>query len=220
MTLQEAMSQRHTVRKFHNKPIPADIVQKLDQRVAENNAAHDLSIKLMTNDNGAIPGILRCLMTKGVNNYFLLAGPDTPDVDEKLGYCSADLMLYAQTLGLNTWWVGGMFNKANAKKHTDAGSKAIGAVIVGYGQVQGVPHTSKTEVEVSSYDGSAPDWFHAGVQAALLAPTGMNRQAFTVTGSGNQVSMTYPDVSFAGADLGICKYHFELGAGKENFTWA
>ena len=24
----------------------------------------------------------------------------------KLGYSSADLMLYAQTLGLNTWWIG------------------------------------------------------------------------------------------------------------------
>ncbi|MCD8131830.1 MAG: nitroreductase [Lachnospiraceae bacterium] len=219
MTLKEAMKQRHTVRKYKDTPLPADIVEKLNDRVAQNNKDHGLNIKLITNDGGAIPGALKLMMTKGVNNYFILAGPDKPDVDETLGYCSADIMLYAQTLGLNTWWVGGMYSKSNAKKHAGDGNKVIGVVVVGYGQEQGVPHKSKSADEVSSYDGAAPDWFKAGVEAALLAPTAMNHQSFTIKGSGNRVSMTYPDISFAGADLGISKYHFELGAGKDNFVW-
>ncbi len=219
MNLQEAMTKRHTVRKYQNKPLPAEIVNKLRERAAQNNEQYGLNLKLMTDNGGAIPGVLKLLMTKGVKNYFILAGPDTPDADEKIGYCSADLMLYAQTLGLNTWWVGGMYSKSNANKNTDPGTKAIGVLVVGYGQEQGAPHKSKTYDEVASYTGNAPDWFKAGVDAALLAPTGMNRQEFTVKGHDGKVSMTCPDVAFAAADLGICKYHFELGAGKDNFDW-
>ncbi|MCD7812982.1 MAG: hypothetical protein LUH20_02835 [Lachnospiraceae bacterium] len=47
----------------------------------------------------------------------------------------------------------------------------------------------------------------------------MNKQAFTIKGKGNQVSMTCANGSYSGADLGIGKYHFELGAGKDNFEW-
>lgn len=39
-------------------------------------------------------------------------GDDSPELEEKLGYSGADLMLYAQTLGLNTWYVGGMFDRS------------------------------------------------------------------------------------------------------------
>ncbi|MCD7713251.1 MAG: nitroreductase [Firmicutes bacterium] len=221
MTLQEAMSARHTVRKYKNEAIPQDIVNKLNARIAENNKKYGLNIQLLTNNREALPGILGGTMSKNVNNYMILAGPDKTSTDEKLGYSSADLMLYAQTLGLNTWWVGGMYSKKNARKNSDAPKDAriIGVVVVGYGMEQGVPHKSKSASEVSSYDGEAPDWFKAGVEAALLAPTGMNRQEFTIKGSGKEVTMTCPKVSFAAADLGICKYHFELGAGKDNFTW-
>ena len=37
MDLREAMKTRHMVRKYTDKPIPTDIVQKLNERVAENN---------------------------------------------------------------------------------------------------------------------------------------------------------------------------------------
>lgn len=46
---------------------------------------------------------MRLTMAKNVREYFLMAGPDAPDLDERLGYAGADLMLYVQTLGLNTW---------------------------------------------------------------------------------------------------------------------
>ena len=32
--------------------------------------------------------------------------------------------------------------------------------------------------------------------------------------------MTCDNGVFSGVDLGIGKYHFELGAGRENFDWA
>ena len=82
-------------------------------------------------------------------------------------------------------------------------------------QFDGTPLT-----QVSSYEGEAPEWFNNGVQAALLAPTALNMQAFTITGKGNTVSLTYKGGPMSGIDKGIVKHHFELGAGKENFEWA
>ncbi|MCC8075065.1 MAG: nitroreductase [Clostridiales bacterium] len=222
MTLQEAMSARHKVSKYKDTPLSADVVRKLNDRIEAQNQEYGLNMQLVTESKDAMPGVIAALMSKGVKNYIILAGPDTPDVDEKLGYSSADLMLYAQTLGLNSWWIGGMYSRKNAKKNSKAGdnAKIIGIVVVGYGQDQGAPHKSKAASDVSSYEGNAPEWFKAGVSAVLLAPTAMNKQAFTIKGKGNQVSMTCDNGSYSGADLGIGKYHFELGAGKDNFEWA
>lgn len=107
MDMKQAMKERHMVRKYTDEPIPEDIVEKLNHRVRENNEQYGLSIKLMTNDDSAVPGVIKLILAKGVNNFFIMAGPD--GADELCGYCGADLMLYAQTLGLNTWWVGGTY---------------------------------------------------------------------------------------------------------------
>lgn len=173
MTLQEAMCVRHKVSKYKDKPLSADIVRQLDDRIKVQNQKYGLKMQLFTECKDAMPGIIAALMSKGVKNYIILAGSNAPGIDEKLGYSSADLMLYAQTLGLNTWWIGGMYSRKNAKKNINAGedTKIIGIVVVGYGENQGVPHKSKAASEIASYEGTAPEWFKAGVSATLLAPT-------------------------------------------------
>lgn len=219
MTMKEAMQARHTVRTYTDKPLPDDIIEKLNERIRENNEKSGLDIKLITGDPGAFDTLYNMILAKGVKNYFIMCGDDTTELDEKCGWCGADLMLYAQTLGLNTWWVSSTFNR---KKTADAagGKKIVGIIAVGYGQTQGVPHKSKKAQKVSSYEGDAPPWFKEGVAAALLAPTAINRQAFFIKGKGSKVSITCNNGIYTGADLGLVKYHFELGAGKENFEWA
>ena len=216
MDMKQAMKERHMVRKYTDEPIPEDIVEKLDRRVRENNEQYGLSIKLMTNDDSAVPGVIKLILAKGVNNFFIMAGPD--GADELCGYCGADLMLYAQTLGLNTWCVGGTYNRKGAQKKIE-GAKPVGIIAVGYGQTQGVPHKTKTAEQVSSYDGEAPQWFKNGIEAALLAPTALAKQAFTIKGKGNKVSISCDNGIFIGVDTGLVKYHFELGAGKNCFEW-
>ena len=221
MTIKEAVKQRHMVRKFTDKPIPADLAELLNARIAENNAAHGLNLKLVTGNSAGIGGMAKMLLTKTVHSYIVLAGKDRADLDEKLGYCGADLCLYAQTLGLNTWWVGGMFSGKGAMKHLETKDVRVNGVIaIGYGQTQGVPHKSKTAAEISQYNGAAPQWFLDGVEALLCAPTALNKQPYMVRGDGDRVSLTAGEGHFAGIDLGIGKYHFEVGAGKENFEWA
>ena len=216
--MKQAMRQRHTVRKFTSKSLSAELISQLNDRVRANNERFGLAISLKVGDESVLPGALKLFFAKGVRNYFVLAGSDRPGLDEDLGYASADLMLFAQTLGLNTWWIGGTFSRKNVEQAVP-GKKVIGIVVVGFGATPGTARKSKTAAEVSSYEGPEPQWFADGVQAALLAPTALNKQCFRIAGAGNKVSITENGGAFSGADVGIVKYHFELGAG-DAFEWA
>lgn len=220
MTIKEAIKERHMVRQYTDKTIPTDIVESLNARITENNKKYNLHLALVVGNSDGIGSMAKLLLSKTVNNYIVLAGVDAPNLDEKLGYCGADLILYAQTLGLNTWWVGGMFNGKGALKNLNNKNVRVNGVIaIGYGKTQGVPHRSKTAAEISRYNGKTPQWFVDGVDALLYAPTALDKQPYVVSGDGNKVSISAGNGHFSDIDLGIGKYHFEVGAGKENFEW-
>lgn len=218
MTLEEAMKERHTVRKYTDKEIPVSIVSELEAVIQKNNDTYGLAMELRINDTSAFNTIIKLILAKGVKNFLILSGPDTTNLDEKLGYCGADFMLHAQTLGLNTWWVGGTFNRGKLNSNAN-GNRVIGVIAVGYGATQGKPHKSKSYPDIASFEGEAPKWFQNGIEAALLAPTALNKQEFSITGKKNKVNISCDNGIFTGADLGLVKYHFELGAGKDNFQW-
>ncbi len=221
MTIQEAMRTRHTVRRYTNRKLPGEVLKQLHERVRKNNAEHGLAMSLVTENSDAFGPALRLFLAKGVRNYVILAGKEGPGLDERLGYCGADVMLFAQTLGLNSWWVGGTYRRRGLQKNAaPEAEKILGLLAVGYGATQGVPHKSKRPEDIASYRGEAPEWFSRGVEAVLLAPTALNRQAFALQGEGRRVSMRCDSGVFSGVDLGIGKYHFEMGAGRENFDWA
>ena len=68
-------------------------------------------------------------------------------------------------------------------------------------------------------DGELPDWFRSGIEAAMLAPTARNQQKFLFILSGDTVKAENLGGFLSKIDLGIVKYHFEIGAGKANFKW-
>lgn len=73
MNIQEAMKQRHMVRKYQDKPIPSDIVSKLQKRLQQSNQTSGLYLTLVTGTNDGI-GAMAKLISKNVNNYIILAG--------------------------------------------------------------------------------------------------------------------------------------------------
>lgn len=97
--------------------------------------------------------------------------------------------------------------------------KLVILIAFGYGKTQGVSRKSKSAEAVSNITPESPAWFKAGVEAALLAPTGMNKQNFTLTYANGTVLAKAGLGPKTKTDLGIVKHHFELGAGKENFQW-
>ena len=58
-----------------------------------------------------------------------------------------------------------------------------------------------------------PDWFRAGVEAALLAPTAINQQKFEINlNEDGTVDFIDKGGVLSKIDIGIVKYNFEVGS--------
>ncbi len=90
----------------------------------------------------------------------------------------------------------------------------ICVLALGYGATQGVPHKSKAMSELCNLEDDMPEWFRKGMEAVLLAPTAMNRQNFFLTLNGEDVTFEVKESKYSKIDLGIIKYHFEVGSGS------
>ena len=226
MTLQEAITARHSVRKYIDKEIPADIVTALQDKIAEYNKVGNLNIQLVLNETRAFTGMLSYGSFSGVRNYFVMVGKKGADLDERVGYYGEQLVLLAQTLGLNTCWVGLSYRKVPEAYNVGKDEKLACMIALGYGETQGVSHKIKTIEQVSNASVLTPAWFKRGVEAALLAPTAVNQQKFSFeyVGMSNNRHLVrakkgFSMIGYTQMDLGIAKYHFEIGAGKNNFDW-
>lgn len=221
MTLQEAIRGRHSVRSYSDKKIEPEKLDELRKAMDECNREGGLHIQLVVDDPKAFDSRLAHYgKFSGVSNYFALIGPASAGLDERLGYYGERLALTAQTLGLNTCWVGMTFKKNPAVLKFNAGDKLRCVIALGYGASQGVAHKVKPFEKVARAEGEVPQWFRDGVNAALLAPTALNQQKFTFTlTKGNHVSAKAGWGFFTKIDLGIVKYNFEVGAGRKNFVW-
>ena len=226
MTLLEAISARHSVRKYIDKDIPADIIAALQEKVAECNKEGNLNIQLVQNETRAFTGMLSYGQFSGVKNYIVMLVKKSKDLDERVGYYGEQLVLYAQTLGLSTCWVGLSYRKVPDAYNVGKDEKLVCIIALGYGETQGVGHKIKSIEEVSNACDITPSWFKRGVEVALLAPTAVNQQKFSFeyVGMNNNrhqvkakkgISM----IGYTQIDLGIAKCHFEIGTGKENYIW-
>ena len=224
MTLQEAIKIRHSVRQYLDKPIEAEKINQLQTLIDESNREAGLHMQLVTNEPKAFAGgMAKYGKFSGISNYIAMVckkGDDTT-----LGFYGEKVVLLAQTLGLNTCWVGLTFKKQPDSYEVRDGEHLVCLVPVGYGANQGVQHPQKKSVDDVTEGKPYPDWFVRGVKAALLAPTAVNQQLFRfILHGGNKVeakkafSLTN-GMGYAPIDLGIAKCHFEIGAGKENFKW-
>ena len=227
MTIQEAIEARHSVRSYREQPLTEEIVKLLKGKIDELNREGQLHIQLILNEPRAFQGTLaKYGKFRGVNNYLVMAGKKSDDLDERVGYYGEQLVLYAQTLGLNTCWVGLSYSKVPGTYVLDESEKIACYIAIGYGETQGVSHKIKTVEQVSNASDITPSWFKRGVEAALLAPTAVNQQKFSfeyigISNNRHQVRAKkgFSMLGFTLMDLGIAKCHFEIGVGKENYEW-
>lgn len=220
MDIHEAIASRHSVRQYTDRPLDAETIAALQAEIDACNSAGDLHIQLVTNEPTAFSGgMARYGSFSGVKNYIALIGKRAPDLDERLGYYGERIVLKAQMLGLNTCWVALTYSKRKSRCEMRPGEKRVCVISLGYGRTQGVPHKSKPMASLCSAEGDMPTWFKAGMEAALLAPTATNQQRFLLTLCGDQVSAAATGGFYSKMDLGIVKYHFEIGAGRDRSLW-
>ena len=228
MTIKEAIVARHSVRAYKKQPLTEETVKKLEEKIAELNSKGHLHMQLVTNEPKAFQGTLaKYGKFREANNYIVVIGQKADDLDERVGYYGEHLVLFAQTLGLNTCWVGLSYSKVPGTYVLAEGEKIACYIAIGYGETQGVSHKIKTIQQVSNISDNTPAWFKKGVEAALLAPTAVNQQKFSFEYVGEKdgrpkvlAKKGFSLIGYTQMDLGIAKCHFEIGAGKDNFEWA
>ena len=229
MTLQEAIKARHSVRAYKEQPLSDADARALEVMIAKLNQEGRLHIQLIRNEPKAFLGpFARYGKFSNVTDYLVMAGVKADDLDDRIGYYGEQLVLFAQTIGLNTCWVGLSYTKIPGTYVLKEGEVIQAYISIGYGATQGVTHKIKRIDQVSNVSDDSPEWFRRGVEAALLAPTAINQQKFSFellpTEDGQLPRVLakrhFSLVGYTQMDLGIAKYHFELGAGKDNFSWA
>lgn len=216
MELIEAMKQRHSVRQYTDKKIDADILAELQAEIDACNKKGGLHIQLITNEPQAFDSFMAHYgKFSGVTNYIALVGKKSDKLDELCGYYGERLVLKAQQLGLNSCWVAMTYKKIPNAFKIDNGEKLTVVISLGYGKTQGVNHKIKSAEQVSNISAETPEWFKAGVEAALLAPTAMNQQKFKLTYADGKVTAKAGVGFYTKIDLGIVKYHFEVASGRK-----
>lgn len=221
MDMITAMKERHSVRSYKNEPIADELLAVLQDEIDDCNREGNLHIQLITNEPKAFDSFMAHYgKFSGVTNYIALIGKKGPDLEEKCGYYGERLVLKAQSLGLNSCWVAMTYKKIPGTFTLDAGEKLTVVIAIGYGKTNGVVHKSKAISAVSNVTANSPEWFKNGVEAALLAPTAMNQQKFTLTLNQNEVTAKAGMGFYAKTDLGIVKYHFEIGANSSEWHWS
>ena len=223
MELIEAIRQRHSVRRYTDQSIEPENVAVLRKAIDKYNSESGLNIQLVLEEPKAFASKLVTYgKFSGVKNYLVMAAPKGKEWEEKVGYYGEKLVLLAQTVGLNTCWVGLTYKKISGAFQLREGDIVHCEISLGYGADLGIQHPLKPMEKFYEADGEVPDWFKSGLEAALLAPTAVNQQKFKFILRDNNHVEARPLFSMIGytyIDLGIVKCHFEIGAGVESFTW-
>lgn len=214
-----AMENRHAVRAYDGeKKIEKEILDILSQKTDELNTESGLHIQLVTDEPKAFDSFMAHYgKFSGVTNYVALIGKKSDNLNEKCGYYGEQLVLLASQLGLDSCWVAMSYAKVKNAYRIEKGEKLCCVISIGYGNTHGTPHKSKSIEEVAVIKDDSPQWFIDGVKAALLAPTAMNQQKFGFMLDGDKVLAKAGKGILSDMDLGIVKYHFEIGSGKEIF---
>lgn len=122
MDISEAIKERHSVRAYTDKKIEGEVLLALENKIAEINGESGLNVQLVLNEEKAFGGrMARYGKFSGVKNYIAMVGKKGADLSEKVGYYGQKLVLFAQTLGLNTCWVALTYKKVKTAYKIEEG---------------------------------------------------------------------------------------------------
>ncbi len=218
MNIIKAMYERNSVRRYTDEPLRQEHIECLNNAIDEVNSESGLKFSLVTNEPEAFSGkMAEYGHFSGCTDYIVAVGGKGKD--EEIGYYGEKLVLVAQSLGVNSCWVALTYSKDKVKPEVKKGEKFYIVISLGYGIHQGRPHKNKPLNDLCSYDGEMPLWFKNAMDAVLTAPTALNQQKFHFSLKGENVKAKALFGPYSKMDLGIAKYHFELGAKGHKFNW-
>lgn len=232
MTLSDVVLTRTSLRSYLPDPLSPIQREELGKAVSSCNQRSGLHVRLVCEQPEPFAFLKSYGVLKGVRNYLMLAGPASdPDLEEKCGYYGEELVLTAGAMGLGTCWIGGTYDKAGCLRHLEEGETLVCVVVLGHTpEVRGSreklialasKRKRKPSAELARNSSGAPSWFMSGIASVQRAPSARNRQGyrFVYQKDGTVLAQVSAQSEFAMVDLGIAKFHFELGAHGGQWTW-
>ncbi len=220
MNIFEAIQERHTTRTYEGKAIEGEVLHELQALITKLNEQGNLHMQQVNGRENAFDDfIIHYGKWTGVTNYIAMVGEDREDLDESCGYYGEQIVLWAQMHGLRTGWLDTQPARPTDAFRVDEGERHVLSIAIGYSEAAKVGPKPALEETMSEVNGEAPEWFHEGMKLAVYAPTAGNQRLFRIHYDEGNVSIKSVPGFLEKVDLGIAKYHFELGSGKDHTIW-
>ncbi|MDE5842136.1 MAG: nitroreductase family protein [Muribaculaceae bacterium] len=230
----DTLRERHSVRKYSDRAVPAAEIGQLRDLVAELNRTYKgVRFSLVVNDGETFNSFKRTYgMISGVKNY-LVAVADTTvaDSEEIAGFCGEAFVMAATAMGLGTCFVGATYNPATVKIILSASEEIAFLVPFGYENEDGPGFLGKLVSKITHRKSILPEDFYDNslgffnlqealermpalrdaLEALAAAPSGMNKQPARIWMG--EDTMLHLGVAFKGdytsIDLGIAKFNVQ-----------
>lgn len=235
---------RKSVRTFEERPVSQRDLDHLFDFLAKTTNPYNLPVMFKLLDSKDQK--LNCPVVVGTDLYVGAKIKQTAHLNEAFGYSFELLVLYAQSLGLGTVWVGGTMDRASFEKAMGLAEDEIMPCMspLGYpGKKMSLRETmmrkainadERMDFEELFFDGSfaAPlTREKAGkiahpLEMVRLAPSAVNKQPWRVVVTDNTAHFYLKrSKGFSGGaidmqkiDMGIALCHFELSAAEDGFS--
>ena len=210
----DIIKQRRSIRVYNDAVIEPAKRQLLCEYIAHCNAQSGLNMQIVFDEANCLNSLpARYTDFSGATNYIVCIGKNTDDLFEKTGFYGEQIVLYAQSIGLNTCWVGSTYVRSLCRVIPKKGEKLVCIISIGYSDENTAQRSSRSFSEISNCTDSSPQWFKNGVEAALLAPVSARKPDIYFTLKGDEVLCHYGSGQFAKVDMGIAKCHFSAVSG-------
>lgn len=108
--IEELIRSRRSVRSFDGKGLRPEDLEKLSSFMADLKNPYGIPVECKLLDAGKQP--LKCPVVSGTELYVGAKVGRVPHSEEAFGYSFEMLVLYAQSLGIGTVWIGGTMDRA------------------------------------------------------------------------------------------------------------
>lgn len=243
--ISELVRSRRSVRTFDGRKLNADGLEKLTAFMAETENPYGIPVGFKMLDSSKQG--LKCPVVSGTDLFIGIKVPRMPHAEEAVGYSFEMLVLFAQSLGIGTVWVGGTMDRAAFERAMELGENEMMPCMspLGYPAEKmsikesmmrkAIKADSRAPFEKLFFDGSfdAPlSKEKAGrlaepLEAVRLAPSAVNRQPWRAVTDKNGVHFYLKrNKGFVSdqagdmqkIDLGIALCHFALSAKEKGLN--
>lgn len=235
---------RRSVRTFEERPVSRQDLDQLFAFLVQTTNPYGLPVEYKLLDGTKQK--LSCPVVVGTDLFLGAKMKQEPHMNEAFGYSFEQMVLYAQSMGLGTVWVGGTMDRSAFEKAMELSDGEVMPCMspLGYpakkmsvreGMMRkGVKADSRMTFEELFFDGSfdtpltqekSGKLCHA-LEMVRLAPSAVNKQPWRIVIKDNAAHFyLMRSKGFSGSaidmqkiDMGIALCHFELAAKEDGFA--